>query len=245
MSIATALLVVLGATEAGFYATSWLPAGLFVLALTFVTALALGRPHGVPRSSLAALALLAAYCVWAFVSIVWADQQALAWEGANRTAVYVLIFALFTLWPVDERGGRLLIGLFALGAALVGVVELLRADAAGDPGAYFIDLRLAEPAGYINANVAWWTLGLLACLFMSASRETAVWLRPLFLGGAGVLAALAVKGVVESQLYGVSAADPLTFAGVAVLLAAVAFAACFVPALRATKVDPMEALRCE
>jgi tetratricopeptide (TPR) repeat protein len=192
--IATVLLVVLGATEAGFYPTSWMPAGLFLIALTVVTAIALGPPRGVPRASRAALALLTAYAVWAFLSIIWADQQAVAWEGANRTAIYVLIFALYTLWPVDERGGRLVLGLFGLGVAAVGLVELLRADAAAEPGGYFIGLRLAEPAGYINANVALWTLGLLACLFTAASRETILWLRPIFLGAAGLLAPLAVLG---------------------------------------------------
>jgi hypothetical protein len=192
--IATALLVVLCATEAGFYPTSWMPAGLFLIALTAVTAIALGPPRGVPRASLAALALLTAYAVWTFVSIVWADQQAIAWEGANRTAIYVLIFALFTLWPVGERGARIVVGLFALGVAAIGLVELLRANASSEPLGYFIGVRLAEPAGYINANVALWTLGMLACLFTGASRETAIWLRPLFLAGAGVLAALAVLG---------------------------------------------------
>jgi hypothetical protein len=192
--IATALLVVLCATEAGFYPTSWMPAGLFLTALTAVTAIALGPPRGVPRASLAALALLAGYAVWTFVSITWADQQAIAWEGANRTAIYVLIFALFTLWPVGERGARVVVGLFALGVAAVGLVELLRANASSEPLGYFIGLRLAEPAGYINANVALWTLGTLACLFTAASRETALWLRPLFLAGAGVLAPLAVLG---------------------------------------------------
>jgi putative ABC transport system permease protein len=61
----------------------------------------------------------------------------------------------------------------------------------------------------------------------------------------GVAAALATSRLVSAMLFGVSAADPVTYGAVVGILATVAFIACYIPALRAARVDPISALRAE
>jgi hypothetical protein len=61
----------------------------------------------------------------------------------------------------------------------------------------------------------------------------------------GLLVALAVVRVIAAMLYGISANDPLTFSAISLFLIAVALLGCYIPARRATRVDPMVALRYE
>ena len=71
----------------------------------------------------------------------------------------------------------------------------------------------------------------------------------MFLAGTGSLCGLLLvlggARMMKSLLYGVSTSDPVTFTGVAFLLAGIAFLACWIPARRASRVEPMTALRAE
>lgn len=62
---------------------------------------------------------------------------------------------------------------------------------------------------------------------------------------AGVAGALLLGRFLQSLFYGIEATDPATFAAMAGLLLGVAIVACWIPALRATRIDPLEAVRAE
>lgn len=60
----------------------------------------------------------------------------------------------------------------------------------------------------------------------------------------GIVASFAVSGLIASLLFGTAPTDPATFAGMILLLVAVAFIAGYLPARRASRIDPIVALRC-
>jgi putative ABC transport system permease protein len=63
--------------------------------------------------------------------------------------------------------------------------------------------------------------------------------------GIGIASGLLLAHFMSTMLFGISSSDPVTYAGVAILLLAVASVACYIPARSATKVDPITALRYE
>lgn len=125
---------------------------------------------------------------------------------------------------------QLLIGFSAIGTALslIGVYGVLALSVAS---------RRREIA--IRAAVGAERRDIQSLIFSEGFR--------LIAGGilAGSAAALLLSRVLQSFLFGVAPTDPATFIGVAVLFGAVAFIACWIPTRRATKVNPVEALRYE
>ena len=191
--VAVGVLVWWAADEGGFLGTAYLPGALLFLAMLVAALMALPAPRP-PRTLQLAIALIGGYAAWSYLSMLWAGQPHVAWEGANKTALYALAFALFALWPVRGHAAAFLAGAFALGVTAVGLVELLRVDGAAVSVAFFHEGRLAEPAGYANANTALWFTAFWPALILAGRREVPVALRGLFLGSAGLLTALALLG---------------------------------------------------
>ena len=130
-----------------------------------------------------------------------------------------------------RRFPMLLLGLFAASALVlagVGVYGMISYSVAQRTREFGVRMAL----GAQEANV-------LRLVLNRGLKLTAVGLV------LGLPIALALARVLSGQLYEIGTADPLTFSGVSALLAAVALLACYIPARRATKVDPAVALRYE
>lgn len=190
----------LAADNGGYDPTTWYPGALIVLALFAIAALTLPLAQ-VPRPVAVAVVALLGYAAWSYLSIGWAGQKGDAWDGANRSLLYALSFALFALWRPRARPAVALLVAYCLGVAVLGLVELLRATSAADPRDFFNQGRFASPAGYMNANVALWFTAFYPCVAMGARRELAPLLRGLLVAGAVLLGGLAVLGQSRGWLF--------------------------------------------
>jgi O-Antigen ligase len=171
LCIVFALAAFMVVRNGGFAPTVWYPIALLVLGLW--AALLCGAGHMLravhSRATLAATGLLALFTVWSFASIHWAAVGSDAWQGSNRTVLYLLVFGLLASWRVSSRAIWPLI----LGVGVVitaeGVMTVEQALRAPVIGSFLVDSRLSSPLGYPNATAALFML-LAWTMFGLATR---------------------------------------------------------------------------
>ena len=179
------------ANDGGYPATVWYPAALFLLGLFAVAVLVLKAIDWRP-AAVAAVGFLAAFTAWSFASITWAKVKGDAWDGANRTMFYLVVYALLASIPWTVASAVLLLGGFALTTVAIGLTTLAAASVSADPGAFFIAGRLSEPMGYQNADAAIFFMAFWPLLMLATRWELPAPLRGLALAAGGVALELAL-----------------------------------------------------
>jgi tetratricopeptide (TPR) repeat protein/predicted secreted protein len=215
-ALAAMVLFFLWATdEAGYPVTHWGPGGLIVLALLVMALGAVGlRAAEIPRAVRVALACLAGYTVLSFLSILWAAVPGEAWEGANRTLLYLLVFALFACWRQRGASAALLLCSWTLALIALAAFAALHVNAAGSTSlqALIPGGRLLYPSGYPNANAAQWLMAFWPALLLARSERLPWALRGLLAGGAVLLAEVALLSQSRGSLYATPVMLVLVFA---------------------------------
>ncbi len=212
---ALALFVVWATSQAGYPVTHWAPGGLIVLALL---AIALGfvrlRLAEVPMTVRVALAAFAAYTALSFLSILWAAVPGDAWEGADRTLLYLLVFALFACWRQRGATAALLLVGWTLALVALAAFAALHVRAAGVANLHTLipGGRLVYPSGYANANAAQWLMAFWPALLLARSPRLPWALRGLLAGGAVLLAEVALLSQSRGSLYATPVMLVLVFA---------------------------------
>jgi O-antigen ligase/polysaccharide polymerase Wzy-like membrane protein len=212
---AVVLFGVWATSQAGYPLTHWAPGALIVLVLLAIAVLAAPlRFAAIPVAVKLALACLGAYTALSFLSILWAAAPAEAWEGANRTLLYLLVFALFALWPRRGASAALLLGLWTLVMIGLATYVALRLDFAGAKSfeALFSGERLTYPVGYPNATAAQWLMAFWPALLLARGASLPWALRGLLAGGAVVLADVALFSLSRGSLYATPVMIVLVFA---------------------------------
>ncbi len=215
--VALALFVVWATSQAGYPVTHWAPGGLIVLALLGIALGVVGLRWGeVPTAVKIALGCLAGYTALSFASILWAAVPGDAWEGANRTLLYLLVFALFACWPQRGRSAALLVGAWTLAMICLAAFVALHVNGAATSAARLDKLfpggRLVYPSGYANANAAQWLMAFWPALLLAREARLHWCVRGLLAGGAVLLAGVALLSVSRGSLYATPVMLVLAFA---------------------------------
>ncbi len=212
---AIALCVVWATDQAGYPVTHWAPGGLIVLGLVAIAVAVVGRP--LSRASVpvrVALACLAAYTAFSYLSTLWAGNPGEALEGADRTLLYLLVFALFASWPQRGATAAALLLIWTLSITGLALFVLLHIDgaAASELATLLPGGRLTFPSGYANANAAEWMMAFWPAVLMARERRLGWALRGLLAAAAVLLACVTLLSQSRGSLYATPAMLILVFA---------------------------------
>ena len=164
--------------------------------------------------------------VKALAKEIWATDPSVAMAEPNALDYFLDLFTF-----AQPRFGLWIVGIFAgIGLALVtiGVYSVIAYSTARRTHEIGLRMALGAAAGDVLKMVLWQGLRFLAAGI-----------------AAGLAASFALSRIIAGQLWGVSAYDPLTLAAVVLLLIIIGTLACWIPARRATRINPLAALRCE
>src|SRR3954453_21694577 len=168
--VGVAILVWWATDQGGYFQKTFYPGTLLLLGVLVATAA--GAPAsfgGPPRPAQVALGALAAFTAWSFLSISWADAPGPAWDAANRTLLYLTLFALLSRAMVSGASRALVIGAWTLAIMALAVVVLLKLPAVLNSATALFRPGLEQPLGYSNANAALWLMALWPALTFAAS----------------------------------------------------------------------------
>jgi hypothetical protein len=190
---AVAVLVAWARDDGGFAAVSWYPGAVLILALLAVAVVGLDlRPGALPRPALVACVALGAFTAWSYLSISWADAKGTAWDGANRTLLYLLLFTLFAATGVRGRRGAIVVGTWTLAIGALAVWVLLDLPDPSGGRRAVMGPGLVYPTGYSNSNAALWLMAAWPALVLASRRQIHPTLRAAFAFAVVVLAETAL-----------------------------------------------------
>jgi O-antigen ligase len=186
---AVAVLVWWSTDQGGYFQKTFYPGTVLLLGLLVATAI--GAPEsfrGLPRVGQVALAAFALFTAWSFLSITWADAPGPAWDAANRSLLYLILFTLFSRATRGRITRRLVLGAWTLAIIVLAVVVLLKLPAVLNADTTLFRPGLEQPLGYSNANAALFLMAMWPAVTLAASFGVTPWLRGVFAAGIVVLA---------------------------------------------------------
>jgi tetratricopeptide (TPR) repeat protein len=184
-----AVLVWWSTDQGGYFQKTFYPGTALLLGVLVATAI--GAPEtfrGLPRVGQVALGALVLFTAWSFLSISWADAPGPAWDAANRSLLYLILFTLFSRNTRGSLTRRLVLGAWTLAIIVLAVVVLLKLPDVLNANVTLFAPGLEQPLGYSNANAALFLMAMWPAVTLASSFGITPWLRGIFTAGVVVLA---------------------------------------------------------